>query len=160
MGGTFRVLGLVRIVLELFAGHAIPALLAPLNNVATGLHAREELFDDAPVTRIRGADEPVVTDLPALPELAVLGADGIAVGLGAQTGGLSGALNLLTMLITARDEQHLLAPQPLKPGQGIAGERRIGAAQMRPVVDVIERGGEGVGHRRDPTQRVRAWLAS
>lgn len=108
MGGALRVLGLVGVVLELFAGHAVPALLATLHDVAVGLHPCEELLDDVAVAGVGGADQAVVADLPALPEVAVLGTDGIAVGLGAEASRLGGALDLLAVLVAARDEDHRL----------------------------------------------------
>ena len=152
MGGAFRILGLVGVVFELLAGHAIPALLAALHDVAVGLHTRKKLFHDPLVAWIGGADQAVVADLPAVPELAVLGAHAIAVGLGAEAGRLRGALDLLAVLVAAGDEHHPLPLQPLKPRQRITSQRRVGAAQMRLVVDVVEGGGEGVSHRADPTE--------
>ena len=149
---ALRRLSTGRIVLELLAGDAVPALLPPLDDVALGLHAGKKLLNNPAVAWIGGANQAVVADLPALPQLPVLGADGIAVGLGAETGGLRRALDLLAMFITAGDEQHRFTLQPLKPRQRIAGQGRVSTAQMRLVVDVVERGGEGVGHRPDLTQ--------
>ena len=75
--------GAGRIVLELLAGDAIPALLAPLDHIAIGLNPAKKLVNNAAVAGIGGADEAVVADLPLLPKLAVLGTDQIAMGLGA-----------------------------------------------------------------------------
>ena len=75
--------GTGRIVLEFFAGDAIPTLLAALNHIPIGLNPAKELVNNAAVVGIGGANEAVVADLPLLPELAVLGADQIAMGLGA-----------------------------------------------------------------------------
>ena len=149
---TFRILGFMGVVLELFTGDAIPTLLASLDDVAVGLNPGKKLLNDLLMPRIGRADQAVIADLPAIPEFAVLGTDTITVGLGAEASGLGCALNLLAVLVTAGDEQDLLTLQPLKPGQGIAGQGRVRTPQMGLVVDVIEGGGEGVSHRRDPTQ--------
>jgi hypothetical protein len=47
---TLRILGFPGIILELFTGDAVPALLAPFADVAIGLNAGKELLDDAAVT--------------------------------------------------------------------------------------------------------------
>ena len=67
--------------------------------------------------------------------------------LGTQLPGFGCPLDLLAMFINASDEDHGVAIQALKAGQGIAGQGCVGAAQVRPIVDVIERSREGVGHR-------------
>ena len=67
--------------------------------------------------------------------------------LGAQLSGFSRSLDLLSVLVDAGDEHHSVAVQPLEARQGITGQGCVGAAQVRPIVDVIKRSREGVGHR-------------
>ena len=83
MDRALGIKGAGRIVLEFLAGDAIPALLAPLNHIAIGLNPAKKLVNDAAVAGIGGANKAVVADLPLLPKVAVLGADPIAMGLGA-----------------------------------------------------------------------------
>ena len=149
---ALRILGLMGVVLEFLAGHAVPTLLAAFDDVSARLNPRKKLLDDLAVPWIRRANQAVVADLPAIPELSVLGTHTVAMGLRGQACRLGRALNLLAVLITAGDEQHLLTLQSLEPGQGIAGQGRVRAPQVGLVVDVVEGCGEGVSHRRDPTQ--------
>ena len=147
VNGALGGLGLGCVILEFFAGDAVPTLLTPFDHIALGFNPGKELIDDLLVTRIGGADEGVVADLPALPKLPVGATDGIAMLLGADRRRLSGALNLLTVLITAGHERHLLTAEAMEARQGIAGQGGVGTAQVGLVVDVVERGGEGVGHQ-------------
>ena len=128
MNAAFRVLAARGVVLELLTGDAIPALLAPLHHIAIFLHPGKELPHQLLMLGAGGADEAVVTDLPAAPEIAVAGADGIAVGLGTEPGGFSGALDLLAVLIAAGDEHNLLPSQALKASDRIARQRGVRAA--------------------------------
>ena len=147
MDRAFRILRLVGVILEFLTGHAIPALLAPLNHVAVGLDAGKEFGHQGAVARIGGAHKAIKTDAPALPQPPVAFAYGIAVGLGAETGGLGGALNLQTVLIAAGDEGDSFTAEALEAGDGVAGQRGVGAAEVRTVVDVIKGSCEGEGHR-------------
>ena len=128
VNAAFRVLAARGVVLELLTGDAIPALLAPLHHIAICLHPGKELPHQLLMLGAGGADEAVVTDLPAAPEIAVAGADGIAVGLGTEPGGFSGALDLLAVLIAAGDEHNLLPSQALKASDRIARQRGVRAA--------------------------------
>ena len=71
-----------RIVLEFLAVNAVPARLASCHHIAGGLDPCKELLDQVKVSRIGGADEAVLADSPAGPEVAVRGTDAIAVFLG------------------------------------------------------------------------------
>ena len=135
------------LLLEFLAGHAVPAPLAPLDHIAGGFDPGEELLDDRAMARVGGADEAVVADAPAAPEVPVLAADGVAVGLGGEPGSLGRALDLETVFVAAGDEGDPFTVQTAEPGDAVAGERGVSAAQVGPVVDVIEGGGEGIGHQ-------------
>ena len=146
VGGAVGSRGRCRIVLEFLAGHAVPALLPPLHHITAGDHPLKKLLHDLAVAPIGGSHKAIVADLPAVPELAVTLAHCITVGLGSEALGLSRALNLQAMLIAACDEHHRLTLQPLVAGNGIAGQGRVGTAEMGPIVDVIKRSGEGKNH--------------
>ena len=51
------------------------------------------------------------------------------------------------MLITPSNENNVFTLKPLEAGQGIAGQGGVSATEVRFVVDVIKRRGEGVSHR-------------
>ena len=138
--------GIGGIVFEFLAGNAIPALLTAFDHIALGLHPGEKLLNDGAMARVSGADEAVVGDLPAGPQLSIALTDGVAMGLGRNPGRFCRPLNLLAMLITAGDEPHGFTDEPPIAGHGIAGQGGVGTAEVGPVVDVIERGGEGVRH--------------
>ena len=51
------------------------------------------------------------------------------------------------MFIHPGHEQNVLSFQPLETGQCVTGNRRVGAAEVRFGIHVVERGCEAVGHR-------------
>ena len=61
-----------------------------------------------------------------------------------------GLLDLLAVLVGAGEEEDLAAVQAHEAGQRVAGERGVGVADMRGVVDVVDRRrdveGAGRGH--------------
>ena len=122
MQGAFWILCLVGIVLEFLAGHAVPALLPAFDHISVRFHPGKKLFDNAAMAGIGGANEAVVADLPALPQLAIALTHLIAMGLGGEAGGLRGALNLLAMLVAAGDEQHRFAAEPPLAGDRVTGQ--------------------------------------
>src|ERR1022692_2048131 len=49
-------------------------------------------------------------------------------------------LNLLTMLVGAGEEERVGAQQALPPRNGVAGDRGVGMADVRPRVHIVNRG--------------------
>ena len=142
-------------VLELFTGHAVPALLATLHHIAAGLDPGEEGLHQLAMAWIGGADEAVVADLPAAPQIPVALAHGIAMGLGQQARRFGGSLDFQAMFIAAGDETHALALQPLEACDRITGQGGVSAAEVSPIVDVVKGGGERVGGHQKGRQRWR-----
>lgn len=149
MNGAMGFFGVGGFVFVFLTSHAIPALLAPFNDVAIGFNASKELLNNRAVTWIGGADEAVVADAPIAPVALEFSADPIAVLLRGNAGIGGGALNFLPMLITAGDEHHIGSTQALETCEGVNRQSCVNAADVRAVVDVIKRCGEGVSHRRD-----------
>ena len=87
-----------------------------------------------------GADEVVVRDSHPLPELAEFRRNLIGVLLRRFAGGLRRALDLLTVLVGAGQEERVSAQQSLAPRNRVAGDRGVSVANVRPRVDVVNRG--------------------
>ncbi len=109
----------------------------------------EELLDDGVVARLGGADEVVVGDVEALPRLLEAGRRAVRPLLGGGPVGLGRLHDLGAVLVGARHEPHVVAQQAVPAGQGIGVHRRVRRADVRCVVDVVDRCGQVVGgHRR------------
>ena len=87
----------------------------------------------------RGADEVVVGDLEVLPRLCELRGDAVGERLRVESGGIGGLLDLQPVLVGAGEEQDVLAEQAVPAGEGVADDRRVGMAQVRFSVDVVDR---------------------
>ena len=146
MDGAIRLHRISGIVLEFLAADAVPTGLTSTHHIARCLDPFVELMDKLEMARVRGADKAVLTDPPALPQIAVGAADGITVILRRLLLCLGGALDLLTVFIHPRDKRHGITAEPPIPSQRITGDGRVGTAQMGAVIDVIKRRREGVGH--------------
>ena len=144
-----RALGIHRvggIVFEFLTADAVPTCLASADHITGGFDPRVKLMNKLQMAFVGGADKAIQADAPAFPELAVGITDGITVILGTLLLRLGGALDLLTMFIDPRDERDALSSEASEPRQSIAGDGRIGASEMRAIVDVVERRREGVRH--------------
>ena len=53
--------------------------------------------------------------------------------------GLGRPLHLEAVLVGAGEEEGVVAEQPVPPGQGVGGDRRVGVADVGHVVDVVDR---------------------
>ena len=79
-----------------------------------------------------------------LPRLLIQRGDRVGELLRRQPGGLGGLLNLLAVLVGAGEEVHVVAEQAMPAGERVADDRRVGVAEVRLGVDVVDRGGEVV----------------
>ncbi len=59
--------------------------------------------------------------------------------LGRDAGGCGGALDLLAVLVGAGEEKRVDAQHALAAGDGVADDRRVGVADVRTRVDVVDR---------------------
>ena len=128
---------------EALAGLAVFALVGALVDVALFVHLAEDLLDGGTVVIIGGADEAVVGDVHQLPQVQdALGAlhDVVQELLGGLSGGLGLVLDLLAVLVGARQEQHVAAGEPLVAGHGIGGHGAVGVADVQLVGGVINGG--------------------
>ena len=78
----------------------------------------------------RRADKVVVGDVQLCRHRLKLGGNAVTEGHGINPLGLGRFFHLLTMLVGAGQEHHVIAIQPLEPGDHITGNRLIGMTQM------------------------------
>src|SRR5262249_21126712 len=128
------------LIVKSFVAHRIPAGKSPEINRAAVFELLPEGLDAANVARLGGAYEVVIADAEQPRHVAEAG--GIAVGqlLWRDPGYSRRLLDLLAVLVGAGEEPHPPPVEPHEPGQRVTGHRRIGVAQMRQIVDVIDRG--------------------
>lgn len=141
------VLGLDEVAgeLVLLTAHAVRALVAALVDLALVVEILDELLDTVRVTPLRRADEVVVRDLQVFPEGLPGFVDKLVRPLlRADAVRLRGAHDLLAMLVRAGEIPHPLAALTVPAGEHVACDGRIGVAQVRSVVDVINGGGDVV----------------
>ena len=67
VNGALGSTGLCRVVLEFFAGHAIPTLLATFHHIAIGFDPLEKLLHHLPMAGIGCANKAIIADLPLVP---------------------------------------------------------------------------------------------
>ena len=96
------------------------------------------------MARLGGADEIVIREIQTRRQVTEILADGIGEGLRRETLVIRRLFDLLPMFVRAGKEHHLISVQPLEPGQHVTGQGRIGMADMRLVIHVINRRGNVV----------------
>ncbi|MNX83213.1 hypothetical protein D3C86_1149710 [compost metagenome] len=150
--GADLVLGQVALVLELFAALAVPAFVLGLEDIALVQQALEDALDRRAVGGIAGTDEPVVANVEGFPDLLGLHGDVVHEGLGGDTRGVSGLLDLVAVLVETGQEEDLLAAQPVVAREGIGGDLLVGMPDVRRRVAVVDRRGDVVllrGHAKN-----------
>ena len=128
---------------EAFAGLAVFALVGALVDVTVVMHLLEDLLDGRHMVVVGGADEPVIGDIHQLPQVQhAAGAlhDLVHKLLGGDTGLLGLVLDLLAVLIGARQEHDVAALQPLVAGHGIGGHGAVGVANVQLGGGVVDGG--------------------
>ena len=113
----------------------VPGVIDLLQNQADGIH----------MILVSRPDKIVVGNSELWPEGPELSADLISVGLGRDVGLLSGLRNFIAMFVRAGQEKSLIAGQTVVPGQHVSHDGRIGMADVRRSIDVINRCGDKIG---------------
>ena len=122
----------------------LPYILA-LVDVPLLIHLLKYLLDGGHVVAIGGADEPVVADVHQLPQIqhAPLPLhDAVHILLGGDAGLLGLVLDLLAVLVGARQEHDLTAGETLIPGHSVGGHGAVGVADVQLVAGIVDRGGD------------------
>ena len=89
-----------------------------------------------------GADEVVVGEAEPVPQPAELAGDGGRKLLRRAASLLGGALDLLPVLVGAGQKPGFDAQRALAPRDGVAHDGRVGVAQVRPRIHVVDGRGE------------------
>ena len=103
---------------------------------------RRELLGALLVAGFGGADVVVVGDAHAVPEVAELDGDLVGELLRGDSGCGGGALDLLAVLVGAGEEEGVVAEQAVAAGDDVGRDGRVGVADVRARVDVVDRGSE------------------
>ena len=137
--------------LEVRAARAVPALVGALVDVPVVVDALHDVLDAALVARVGGADEVVVGDVDARHQR--LEALGVAVGelLRRDALALGRLRDRLAVLVGAGEEEHLLAALAHVAGEDVGADRGVRVPEVGRGVDVEDRRGDVVGHRRRRT---------
>ena len=134
------------LVLEALAARAVPpGVAAPVDRVAAVGRLRDaqhlpQLQDAAAVNVLGRADEAVEADVVPPPQRAELGRDAVAVLLLGDPLLARDPLDVLPVLVGPRQEEHVAAGEALGPRERVGGDRRVRVADVRNVVDVVDRG--------------------
>ena len=91
---------------------------------------------------VGGADVVVVGDAHAVPEGAEGGGDLVGEVLRGEAGGGGGALDFLAVLVGAGEEEGVVAEEAVAAGDDVSRNGRVGVADVRARVDVVDRSGE------------------
>ena len=119
-------------------GHAIPAIVAALVQVARFLHALPKILNRMVLARLGRANEVVIGNLERLPQVLEQGRLAVAPCLGRIEAVLLGSLgNLFAMLIHAGKEFDVVAHRATIAGLNVGQDGRICGSQMGRRVYVI-----------------------
>ena len=106
------------------------------------LNAADQFIDTDAMTIFGRANEIVVTDVESFPEIVIVRDDAIGE-LDRQHAFLRGApLDFLSMLVGAGEEPNVVAHPPPMSRDHIGDDVLVHVADVREVVDVMDRGGE------------------
>ena len=127
---------------ELLLPGGIDPLVLGLVDPALVVQLLEQPAHDRLVPRLGRADEIVVGDAELRQQSAEGRAGFVDVLLGRDAELLGGHLNLLAVLVHAREEIHLVAHHPAEPGNDVSQHLFIGVAEVRGPIYVVDGGGE------------------
>ena len=128
---TFRI--------ERLAGRAVPAFVRVLVDVPSRRDLLVQALGAAAMPVLRRPDEVVVADPERLPEGAEALDDLVGELQGQQALRLGGALDVLSVLVGAREEVHLLPGHAAEARDHVGDDGRVGVPDVRHVVHVVDR---------------------
>ena len=143
------------------AGHAVEARVEAQLDEAVVVDPLQELLHHLVVPRLGRPDEVVVRDVERPPRLDEALRRAVRPLLGRRVVGLGRLDDLGPVLVRAGHEPHVVPEQPVPARQRVGVDRRVRRADVRRVVDVVDRRGQVVGrHRRKRTGAPRPLLTS
>ncbi len=123
---------------EALGGRAVPALVEVLVEVALILEALERRLHGLRVPRLRRADEVVVGDRQALPQLLEALDELVGVRLGREPPRLRRLHDLQAVLVGAGEEGDLASAQPVPAREHVRDDRRVRVPEVGLVVHVVD----------------------
>ncbi len=121
--------------------HAVEAGVLAVDDVAGVVDALQHLAHDLLVALLGGADEVVVADAEAVPGGAELPGDVVGVRLRRLAVRLSGLLDVLAVLVGAREEEGVVALEAVEARDDVDQDRGVRVTHVRRRVDVEDRRG-------------------
>ena len=137
----------VLLLLERFAGNAVPTLVGALVEVAGAADRAEQFLHGRPVPPLGRAHELVERDVQLRPDAAKHFLHPFAVGERFEPllGGLPA--DIQGVFVRPHQEVRVVPGAPPEPGDHIRGDLLVGGAEVRGRVDIVDRRGEVVaGH--------------
>ena len=128
---------------EALAVLAVFAAVLALVDVAVVVHLAEHALDGLDVIIVGRADEAVVGDVHQLPQVKdalLAGDDPVDEFLGRDARSLGLGLDLLAVLVGARQEHDVIAAQALVAGDRVGRHGAVGVADVQLVRGVVDRG--------------------
>ena len=122
-----------------FVADAVPSVVFRRVDLPAVVEILQHPLHDGLVAGFGGADEIVVGDAQALPQLLEADDGGVGLFLRRVAGLLRGLLHLLSVLIGAGQEPRIMPHQPVIPRQHIREDRGVGVADVGTVIDVVDR---------------------
>ena len=144
---------------EAFGAHAVEPGILAVEDVVVVVDVLQDLADDHLVTVLGGADEFVVLKAQAIPGVAELGRDLVAVLLGRLVGGGRGLGDLFTVLVGAGQEIGVVSPEAMEAGDDVDQDGGVGVSDVGRGIDVKD-GGGGVESLLLPLVLLNGLLAS
>ena len=141
MDGTLPLHQLLSGVVVL-AGHAIGTSIGVFDDVAVVVDFAQELADRVVVALLGRANEVIVRDIEDLPGLGESSRGSVGPLPGSHLVLLRRFRHLLAMLVGTSQEKDVLPEQSVPASNGISIDGAVGVAEVRYVVDVVDRRGD------------------
>ena len=124
------------------AGAAVEPRVRALVDVTGVVAALDEVLHETFVLRIGGADEEVVGGADLLGDLLELRHHLVHMLLGAEPPRAGRLLHLRAVLVGTGEEEDVVAQLAMETRSDVGGRRGVGMADVRHVVDVVDRSGD------------------
>ena len=128
-------------------GDTVETPIGVLVDVAVVVDPTQELLHAGGVPRLGGPDEVVVRDPETGPSLGEPGGHLVGPLQGSHPLLFGSPCHLLSVFVSAGQEEDIVTDQPVPTGQGVGVDRRVGVPDVGRVLDVVDgRGDEVSGH--------------